>query len=90
MKKIQPFNVWVNGQTKTAQYLALILNNDNLVNQAVFYWAFNDEINGKPGNKITDGNIVMDGANYTAFNSSTDSNNFAWSWAATTLGVTII
>ena len=90
MKKIQPFNIWVNGQTKTAQYLALILNNDNLLNQAVFYWAFYDEQQGKAGNKITDNTITLQGADYTAFNTSINSNNYAWNWAAQTLGVTLI
>jgi hypothetical protein len=90
MKKIQPFNIWVNGQTKTALYMSLVLNNDNLLNQAVFYWAFYDEQQGKPGNKITDGNITLQGADYIAYNTSSNSNNYAWNWAAQTLGVTLI
>lgn len=86
MKKIQPFNIWVNGKTVIARYMALVCNNDNLVNQAVFYWAFYDEQQGKPGNKLTDGNITMIQPSYDSF----DSNEYAWSWASQTLGVTII
>jgi hypothetical protein len=40
MKKIQPFNIWVNGKTLTARYMTLVCNSDNLLNQAVFYWSF--------------------------------------------------
>lgn len=86
MKKIQPFNIWVNGKTVTARYMSLVCNNDNLVSQAVFYWAFYDEQQGKPGNKIADGNITMIQPAYDNF----DSNEYAWSWAAQTLGVTLL
>jgi hypothetical protein len=85
MKEIQPFTIWVNGKTIIANYMALICNNDNLINQAVFYWAFYDKIEDKAGNKLTDGNITMISPDYDLW----DSNDFAWSWAASTLGVTI-
>ena len=74
----------------TANYLTLVLNNDNLVNQAVFYWSFLNQINGQAGNKIAEGNIIMTDSDYIAFNTSSDSNAFAWNWAAQKLGVTII
>lgn len=84
MKKILDFIVWVNGKNEIAKYMALICNNDNLLNQAVFYWAFYNEIDGKPGNKISDGNITMDGADYEGW----ETNDYAWNWAAAQLGVT--
>lgn len=84
MKKILDFIIWVNGKNEIAKYMALVCNNDNLMNQAVFYWAFYGEIDGKPGNKITDGNITMEGTDYDGW----DSNDYAWNWAAAQLGVT--
>lgn len=69
----------------TACYLALLCNSDNLLNQAVFYWSFYDKLIDKPGNKLTDGNIVMSGTDYESWNS----NDYAWNWAANQLGVTI-
>lgn len=84
MKKILNFIIWVNGKNEVAKYMALVCNNDNLLNQAVFYWAFYNEIDGKPGNKITDSNITMTGADYDAWNT----NDYAWNWAAVQLGVT--
>ena len=89
MKKIAPFNIWVNGTILVAQYMALVLNNDNLLNSATFYWSFSTEINAKPGNKLADGNITLDGADYLQYNSSNDSNEYAWTWAAQKLGVTM-
>ena len=84
MKKILPFSIWVNGQTLIAVYMTLVCNNDNLTNQAVFCWTFLNEIDGKPGNKIADGNITMAGEDYKGW----DSNDYAWDWAASQLGVT--
>jgi hypothetical protein len=86
MKEIQPFTIWVNGKNVIAYFMALICNNDNLTNQAVFYWAFYDKAEDKPGNKLTDGNITMIPPDYDLW----ETNDFAWNWAANQLGVTII
>ena len=86
MKEIQPFTFWDNGKNLTASYLFLICNTDNLKDSAQFYWAFYDKIDGLEGNKIKENNITMTGADYEAW----ETNDFAWTWAASTLGVTII
>jgi hypothetical protein len=86
MKEIQPFTFWANGKNLIASYLFLICNTDNLKDSAQFYWAFYDKIDGIQGNKIAEGNITMTGADYDAW----ETNDFAWSWAANQLGVTII
>jgi hypothetical protein len=86
MKEIQPFTFWANGKTFVASFLYLLCNTDNLNDSAQFYWAFYDKIDGVQGNKICEGNIIMTGAEYVAW----ETNDFAWSWAASTLGVTII
>lgn len=86
MKEIQPFQFWLNGIIVTANYLTLICNNDNLVNQAVFGFTLYDKINGIPGNVLSRGTITMDGETYLNW----DSNDYAFNWAAQTLGLTII
>jgi len=86
MKEIQSFSFWLNGKTLVASYLFLICNNDNLKDSAQFYWAFYDKIDGVQGNKICEGNLTMTGADYDAW----ETNDFAWNWAASILGVTII
>jgi hypothetical protein len=85
MKEIQLFSFWFNGKTLVASYLFLICNTDNLKDSAQFYWAFYDKIDGTQGNKICEGNLTMTGADYDAW----IDNDFAWSWAASALGVTI-
>ena len=53
MKKIAPFQVWVNGQQITVNWLYLVLNNDNLTNAATFYFCFYNQIDANNfGNKI--------------------------------------
>jgi len=86
MKEIQPFSFWYNGKTLVASYLFLLCNSDNLKDSAQFYWAFYDKQGDTQGNKICDGNLTMTGADYEAWND----NDFAFSWAASSLGVTII
>lgn len=86
MKEIQPFTFWANGKTFIASFLYLLCNTDNLKDSAQFYWSFYDKIDGVQGNKICEGNITMTGADYENWNE----NDFAWNWAANTLGVTII
>ena len=39
MKKIQPFNIWSNGQFKSAKYMTLLCGTDNLKDSAMFYYA---------------------------------------------------
>jgi hypothetical protein len=86
MKEIQPFTFWANGKTFVASFLYLICNTDNLKDSAQFYWAFYDKIDGTQGNKVCEGNITMTIPDYDLW----DTNDFAWSWAANELGVTVI
>lgn len=86
MKEIQPFQFWNNGIIYSAQYFTLICNSDNLLNQAVFCWQFYDKINNNPGNVINRGLITMTGYDYNGW----DNNDYAFNWAAQTLGIVII
>jgi hypothetical protein len=89
MKEIQPFTFWANGKTFVASFLYLICNTDNLKDSAQFYWAFYDKIDGVQGNKICEGNLIMINTKEEAIYDLWDNNDFAWSWAASSLGVTI-
>lgn len=86
MKEIQPFTIWVNGKSVIACFMALLCNSDNLYNQGVFYYGFYDKLDNKPGNLLSNGNITMNNPDYELW----ETNEFAWNWAANTLGVTII
>lgn len=91
MKKIQPFNIWSNGQTKLAKYMTLLCGTDNLKDSAIFYYALFAETENEKGEKIqgqkiADGNVTMTGKVYDDW----ETNGYAWDWAATELGITII
>jgi hypothetical protein len=88
MKKIQPFNIWSNGQTKAAKYMFLRCGTDNLQDSAIFYFALYESATDKdgkevPGNVLTDGNITMTGTDYDDW----QTNNYAWDWAAKELNI---
>lgn len=92
MREIQPFKVWVNGIYKTAVYLQLLVNSDNLKDNAVFYFQLKDNtaLENPYSTGITDGNITMSGVDYLNYISITNSNDFAYIWAANTLGLTLV
>lgn len=91
MKKIQPINIWTNGQIKSAKYMTLLCGTDNLKDSAIFYYALfaeteNQEEEKIQGEKLADGNITMTGTSYDNW----ETNEYAWNWAATTLGITLL
>ena len=92
MKQIQPFQVWVNGVIYTAVYLKMLCNSDNLVDTAVFYYGLLDATAAENpfGTPIVTGNITMTGADYAAYSSIPTSNDYAYSWGARTLGLTLV
>jgi hypothetical protein len=86
MVNIQPITIWINGQNLIATQLDLISVNDNLYNTCLFQYFLLDV----EGIQITTGNITMIEPDYSQYSTSPDSNNFAYEWGATTLGLTII
>lgn len=90
MKQIQPVSIWFNGVPTNANIFNLYSINDNLKDSATFYWALFDGTLEELGNKLAEGNLTMDGADYTTYSTSTSSNDFAYTWGATKLNLTII
>ena len=82
MKTIQPISIWVNGKTDSATIFSLTCINDNLLNSATFYYQLKDETLLT----IADGNLTMALPDY-----ETDwaTNDAAYNWAASQLGLTI-
>jgi len=85
MKQIQPFQIWVNGQEKTATLFSLIIINDNLSNSATFYWQLLDA----DASKLADGNLTMVEPQYDQWGTQSDVNQWAYEWAATELNITL-
>ena len=88
MKTITPQPVWIDGMSKLATVIFSQVNSDNLTDQAIFYFQLYQEVdvNIVP---LVNGKITMTGADYITYNSATDANAYAWTWIATTLGLTI-
>lgn len=90
MAKIQPVQIWKDGQTKQAEVFNLLIISDNLSSSAQFYYelmeAPSDEgvVNGQI---LSNGNLSMSGQEYEDWD---DSNDSAYSWAAGKLGLTIV
>jgi hypothetical protein len=85
MKTITPVSVWYNGTPVNADKFLLRCIFSDLIDSATLYYElrYNDQA-------VTSGNLEIDGSDYTSYNSSSDSNNYLWNWAATQLGLTII
>ena len=86
MKEIEPISIWHNGQIITANVFSMTSTNDNLVNNATFYYNLyhNDTI------ILAQGNLTMSGADYSTYSSSPDSNSYAYQWGATQLNLTLV
>lgn len=89
MQQIQPIGIWVNGLIVNANYLNLVSSSDNLTTSATFYYVLYANEMDMQGNTLANGSLTMDGADYTAYSSSPDSNAYAYSWAATKLNLTL-
>ena len=91
MKQIEPVNIWVNGETKVAEFLNANGINVTLGVSASFYWQLSTKVIDSEGNEvagesISQGNLTMDGDDYQQWNQDL----FAWDWIATKLNLTII
>ena len=82
MKSIEPINIWQNGQTKQATVLNAYVIQDNLSTSATFYYSLLDS----GLNQLANGNLVMTGDDYTAY----ETNLQAWDWVIAKLGLTLI
>lgn len=90
MKQIQPVSIWYNGNLVNANIFNLYSINDNLSTSATFYYALFSGTLDEIGIKLAEGNLTMNGADYTTYSTSPDSNSFAYNWGATKLNLTII
>lgn len=80
MKTIQPIVIWSLGQVKQGTLLNAYVVADNLKDSATFYFSINSDTEA-----LSQGNLVMQGADYEGF----VSNEYAFDWVAGKLGVTI-
>lgn len=90
MKQIQPVQIWYKGQLINATICNLYVISDNLIDTAIFYYALYSGSLDELGTLLSSNNITMSGTDYATYESSTTSNDFAYSWAASQLNLTLI
>lgn len=86
MKEIEPVSIWYNGQMVQATVYNMVSINDNLSTSVTFYY----QLYSASQLQLTNGNLTMDGADYTTYSTSLDSNAYAYSWGATKLNLTLV
>lgn len=90
-KKISPVTLWVNGESKEAEFLNANGINVTLGLSADFYWTLYTKVVDAEGvetqgEQVAQGNLKMDGEDYQQWNQDI----FAWDWIASKLNLTII
>ena len=82
MKTIQPISIWFNGKIESATIFNLLCSQDNLINSATFYF----QLKSSDLTTLSDGFLIMNLPDYAT---DWSTNNAAYLWAATQLGLTI-
>ena len=86
MVQIQPIGIWNNGIVVNAEFFDLTCINDNMTNQATFYY----KLLSIDLELLSSGNEIIANQDYLDYNTSTDSNTFAYNFIATKLNLQII
>jgi len=86
MKQIQPVSIWYNGSIILATIFNMTSISDNLIDSATFYY----QLFSADNIQLVQGNLTMTGADYTTYSSSTSSNEFAYTWGANELKLTLV
>lgn len=93
MKSIEPITIWKNGESQEANLLNAYIINDNLQSSCSFYYslcASGEGTEAMPlviGQTLAEGNITMDGENYSAWDGD---NDYAFTYIAEKLNLTLI
>ena len=96
-KQISPVTLWVNGESKEAQYLKVTCINDNYESSATNYWqmfTMNVDAEGVEtmGEQVAQGNLTIDGQDYINWGDQPAMAINAWiyKWVAEKLNLTIL
>jgi len=84
---IQPVTIWVNGQSKTANYIIARSIYDDLNTEAIFYYQLTDD---QSGSVVTDGNVTMSGQDYIDWDASADINFAAYEYLCEQLNLILV
>ena len=98
--KIQPISSWANGQEKLGTEFNLYIVNDNLSTSATFYYSISTEevshleeeilVIDAYAEKLVEGNLTMEGADYQTWDADPSANEAAYTWALAKLNLVAI
>lgn len=97
-KTIQPVSSWQNGEEKEATQFVLSSSYDNLSTSANFQYQLNEIIPTPTPpptplpmyNTLVSGSLTISGQDYLDWDAASDANEWAYTWAAGKLNLTII
>jgi len=95
-KQISPVNVWVNGESKQAEYFQVTGINDNYESSATNYWALFTKVTtdgvDSMGEQVSQGNLTINSEDYILWGDQPAMAINAWiyQWSAEQLNLTII
>ena len=96
-KKIQPQQVWVNGESKSAEFFQVTGINDNYENSATNYWQlFTKNVDAEGvesmGEQVAQGNLTIQGEDYVLWGDQPAMAINAWiyQWSADKLNLVIL
>ena len=105
-KTMQPVSSWQNGEEKEATVFVLTSTYDNLSTTANFQYQLNELIPTPTPptpptptpptppmqmyNTLVTGTLTMSGQDYLDWDAAVDANDWAYSWAATTLKLVLV
>ena len=96
-KQIQPVDIWVNGESKVAEFFQVTCINDNYENSATNYWQlFTKVVDAEGvesiGEQISQSNLTIDGQDYINWGDQPAMAINAWiyQWSADKLNLVIL
>ena len=96
-KQISPVDIWVNGESKVAEFLQVTCINDNYENSATNYWQlFTKVVDAEGvesiGEQISQSNLTIDGQDYINWGDQPAMAINAWiyQWSADKLNLVIL
>jgi hypothetical protein len=99
-KTIEPISSWQNGEEKEATQFVLSSSYDNLSTSANFQYQLNELLPTPTPppvppmypmyNTLVNGSLTISGQDYLDWDAASDANEWAYTWAAAQLNLTII
>jgi beta-lactamase class D len=96
-KQIEPVTIWVNGESKVAEYLQVIGINDNYESSATNYWQLftkivDEEGVESKGEAVAQGNLTISGQDYINWGDQPAMaiNDWIYDWSAEQLNLILV